>query len=104
MPSPVFPFDSGLRWVQMCMRLGLNQTKNGFLSRLARSMKSMVAVRNSASIVSMRFLLTPWAKARVVARRVGSGGNAFEYAARSKICAERRGLRIVFMLGLFLGI
>ena len=42
----------------MCMRLGLNQTKNGFLSRFARSMKSVVALRNSASIVSIRFFVS----------------------------------------------
>src|SRR6185295_9870864 len=35
MPRPVLPRDSGLRWVQMCMRVGLKQTKNGFLSRCA---------------------------------------------------------------------
>ena len=58
MPSPVLPWDSGLRRVQMCMRLGLNQTKNGFLSRFARSMKSIEASRNSSSIVSMRFLVS----------------------------------------------
>src|SRR6478672_8816474 len=40
----------------MCMRLGLNQARNGFLSRLARSMKLSVASRNSWSTVSMRFL------------------------------------------------
>ena len=42
----------------MCMRLELNQTKKGFLSRLARSMKSIDAPRNSSSIVSMRFLVS----------------------------------------------
>ena len=42
----------------MCMRLELIHTKNGFLSRLARSMKSSVAARNSSSTVSMRFLVS----------------------------------------------
>ena len=42
----------------MCMRVELNHAKNGFLSRLARSMKSRVAVRNSWSTVSMRFLVS----------------------------------------------
>ena len=41
----------------MCIRLGFNQTKNGFLSRFARSMKSIEAFRNSSSIVSMRFFV-----------------------------------------------
>ncbi len=31
-PEPGHPRDSGLRWVKMCMRVELNQTKNGFLS------------------------------------------------------------------------
>ena len=34
----------------MCMRVELNQAKNGFLSRFARSMKSNEALRNSSSI------------------------------------------------------
>ena len=38
---------------QYVMRVGLNQTRNGFLFWLARSMKSFVALRNSSSIVSM---------------------------------------------------
>ena len=42
----------------MCMRVGLNHAKNGFLSPLARSMKSSVALRNSSSAVSMRFLVS----------------------------------------------
>jgi hypothetical protein len=42
----------------MCMRLGLNQAKNGFLCRFARSMKSIEALRNSSSIVSIRFLVS----------------------------------------------
>ena len=44
--------------VQMCMRLGLNHKKNGFCSLRARSMKFIEAVRNSSSIVSMRFLVS----------------------------------------------
>ena len=42
----------------MCMRVELNQQKNGLPSSWARSMKSKVAARNSSSTVSMRFLVS----------------------------------------------
>src|SRR5262249_56709574 len=58
MPRPVLPCASGLSLVQICMRVELNHAKNGFLSRFARSMKSSVALRNSSSAVSMRFLVS----------------------------------------------
>jgi hypothetical protein len=40
------------------MRLELNHTKNGLLSRLARLTKSSVALMNSRSTVSMRFCVS----------------------------------------------
>ena len=43
------------RCVTTCMRVGLSQTKNGLLSRLALSMKSKVIFRISSSTVSIRF-------------------------------------------------
>ena len=49
--------DSGLRRVQICMRLELNQTKKGLRSLTERSMKLVVASRNSWSTVSMRFFV-----------------------------------------------
>src|SRR5262249_14829446 len=52
----------------------------------------------------LAFLFAPRTEARIVARRVGRGGDAFEDAARPKICAERRVLRIVLVLGLLLGV
>ena len=42
----------------MCMPVELNQAKNGFLSRFARSIKSSAAARNSSSTVSMRFFVS----------------------------------------------
>ncbi len=39
----------------MCMRVVLNQTKNGLSAFFERSMKSIAAARNSSSTVSMRF-------------------------------------------------
>ena len=42
----------------MCMREELTHAKNGFLSRLARSMKSRDAATNSSSTVSMRFFVS----------------------------------------------
>ena len=98
----------------MCMRVGLNQTKNGFLSRFARSMKSIEALRNSSSIVSMRFLvsgpvsshfcLPQGPKRGIVARRVGGGRDALHDAARTELRPERRVLRIVGVLRLVLGV
>src|SRR4051812_26788912 len=111
MPRPVLPCDSGLSRVQICMRDGLNQMKNGFLSRFAGSMKSVVAVRNSSSIVSMRFLVSGPVSSHLclpqgpnVARRVGRGRDALQDAARTKLRPEGRVLRIVRMLGLVLGV
>src|SRR2546423_10109255 len=58
MPRPVLPCVSILSRVQICIRLGLNHTKKDFLSRFARSIKSVEAARNSSSIVSIRFLVS----------------------------------------------
>ncbi len=53
-PRPVEPSVSGLRCVQMCMRVGQNQLKKGLPSFTDRSMKSSDAASSSSSIVSMR--------------------------------------------------
>src|SRR5262249_32807448 len=95
MPSPVFPWDWGLRWVQMCMRVGLSQTKNGFPSRCARSMKSMVALRNSSSIVSMRFLVSGPVSSHLCLPQDPTG---------TELCPEGRVLWIVAVFGLLFGI
>ena len=42
----------------MCMRVELNQQKNGLPALCCRSMKSIAAPRNSSSTVSMRFLVS----------------------------------------------
>ena len=42
----------------MCMRVELNQQKNGFSALCCRSMKSSEAARNSSSTVSMRFFVS----------------------------------------------
>ena len=42
----------------MCMRVELNQQKNGLSALCCRSMKSSVAARNSSSTVSMRFFVS----------------------------------------------
>ena len=42
----------------MCMRVELNQTKNGLPSLLAFWMKVTAAFSNSSSIVSIRFLVS----------------------------------------------
>ena len=36
---PVLPWDEGLRWVQMCIRVELNQTKNGLFAHLKRILR-----------------------------------------------------------------
>src|SRR3954464_8420756 len=113
MPRPVLPCDSGLSRVQICMRDGLNQTKNGFLSRFARSMKSVVAVRNSWSIVSMRFLVSgpvsshfclPQGPKRGSSPGVSGGRYALHDAARAELRPELGVLRIVGVLWLILGV
>ncbi len=40
---PVRPCAEGLRWVQTCIRVVLNQTKNGFFSFTWASMKVFAA-------------------------------------------------------------
>ena len=56
--KPVLPWDSGLRCVKMCIRVELNQQKNGLPALCSRSMKSSAAARNSSSTVSMRFFVS----------------------------------------------
>lgn len=53
----------GLRWfsatcVRRCIRVALNQQKNGLFARTWRSIKSMAAAEVSSSIVSIRFLVS----------------------------------------------
>src|SRR6476661_11193762 len=96
MPRPVLFCDEGLRWVQMCMRVELNHTKNGFRSRTAPSMKSVVALRSSSSIVSMRFLVSGPVSSHFCL--------PFEHATRAELRLEIRALRIVGILGFLLGV
>ena len=82
----------------MCMRVALNQQKNGVLAVCCRSMKSSAAARNSSSTVSMRFvieragvldgLLADPAEARILGRIVPVARLAFEHAARTEPGAE----------------
>src|SRR6478735_8603566 len=108
MPRPVLSRDDGLRWVQMCMRVGLNQTKNGLRSRTAPSMKSVVAFRNSSSIVSMRFLVSGPVSSHFCLpqgpKRGSSPGVSVAVATRAELCLEIWALRIVGILGLLLGV
>ena len=77
-------------------------------------MKSVEAVRNSSSIVSIRFLVSgpvsshfcfPHAPKRgVVTGRVGGGRDAFQDPARTKLGSKSRILRIIRVLRLILGI
>ena len=56
-PRPVFPCDSGLRWVWMCMRVVLNQTNHGLPPCCCLSMNLVVSASTSSSTVSIRFLV-----------------------------------------------
>ena len=55
-----YPGTAGLSRVQMCMRLGLNHTKNGFVSPLAPSMKSSDASEEFL-VDRLHALLGEWA-------------------------------------------
>ena len=55
---PVTPWDSGLRWVQMCMRVEFHHRKNGLPAACARSMKSSAPSVTSTSTVSIRSLVS----------------------------------------------
>src|SRR6516225_9428203 len=52
----------------------------------------------------LAFLLAPGAEARIVAWRVGGGGDTFEHPARPEIHPEGRVFRIILVLRLFLGV
>src|SRR5262245_11716283 len=55
-PRPVTPCDSFFRCVKMCIRVELNQQKNGLPSFCDFSMNLSAPSRNSSSIVSMRLV------------------------------------------------
>ena len=48
------PTDDFFKWVKTCIRVELNQTKNGRFALAWRPMKSLAAPRNSSSTVGMR--------------------------------------------------
>src|SRR5215831_13491061 len=56
-PSPVTPCDSFFRCVKMCIRVELNQQKNGLPSFCDFSMNFRAPSRNSSSTVSIRFVV-----------------------------------------------
>ena len=105
---------SGRTCVWRCMRVALNQQKNGLLACACRLMKSIAASDVSSSIVSMRFLVSGPVSSMVCLPTLpkrGStvvivvvGGLALEHAARAELRLERRVLRIVGMLRLLLGV
>ena len=98
----------------MCMRVALNQQKNGLPALCCRSMKSSEPARNSSSTVSMRLLrqragvldrlLADAAEARILRRIVAVGRLALQHAARAELGAELGVLRVVGVLRLLLGI
>ena len=98
----------------MCMRVELNQAKNGFLSRFARSMKSSVAPRNSSSTVSMRFLVSGPVSVQLCLPHLPKRGSSpgvstmvavqSQDAARTETQPELRILRIIGVLRFVLGI
>ena len=109
-----FSLRLGLSLVQMCMRLELNQAKNGFLSRFARSMNSMrgaekLLVHRLHALLGERTgvraaLLAPLAEARIFSRSFGDGRRASEHAPRTEAQFELGILRIIGMLRLVLGV
>jgi hypothetical protein len=83
----------------MCMQLGLNQTKNGFIAR-STSIKSSEAAKFTV-VVSMRFLVSGQVSSHFCLpygpARMSPGGNGrrhtFHDAARTKLRSERRFFR-----------
>src|SRR6266481_1782611 len=55
---PLWPRMDWRTCVNRCMRVALNQQKNGLVACVCRLMKSIAASEVSSSIVSMRFLLS----------------------------------------------
>src|SRR5262249_51360576 len=102
---------SGRTWVRRCMRVALNQQKNGLFAVTCRLMKSTAASEVSSSIVSMRFrvsgpvssmvLLADPSPTWLLSGVVGLRSLAAQDAARSELLPEFRVSWIVEELGLF---
>ena len=98
----------------MCMRVALNQQKNGLPALCCRSMKSSDAgeellvhrfhalARERAGVLDG--LLADAAEARILGRIVAVGRLALQHAARAELGAELGVLRVVGVLRLLLGI
>ena len=84
------------------MAVELYQRKNGLSALACFSIQSIAASVISSSMVSMRFLVSgPVSVDRLPALAVG---HAVQHAARAELLLERRILRIVGQLRLFLGV
>ena len=111
---PVRPTDSFLRWVQTCMRVELNQTKNGLSALTARSRKSVAWPKISLSIVGMRslesgpvssiFCLPTLPHFGSTVGIVDVGGRAMEHAPRPVLLLELGVLGVVIALRLLFGV
>ncbi len=97
---PVRPSDSFLRWVQTCIRVALNQTKNGLSCLTERSMKFVACARDfhvdRGHAVSRQrtrildLLLADSPPFRVDRRVVDVRGRAVEHSPRSVLLFEFR--------------
>ena len=98
----------------MCMRVELNQQKNGLFGLVlpldeAHCGAEEFLVHRLHALLGERagvldLLLADPAKARIVGRIVGVARHALQHAARAELCAELRVLRVVGVLRLVLGV
>ena len=98
----------------MCMRVVLNQKKNGLLALLLASMNSSgvgedLVVDGLHALAGERAgvldrLLADSAEARILGGVVAVGGPAVQHAARAELLPELRVLRVVGILRLLLGV
>ena len=78
----------------------VDEVDRGFEEFLVDRLHALLGERSGV----LAFLLAPGAEARIVARRVGRGRNAFHDAARTELRLEGGILRIVGVLRLVLGV
>src|SRR4030095_92824 len=98
----VLEFSPGLSrcvsrtWVRKCMRVELNQQKNGRFARACLCMKSIAAADVSSSIVSMRFFVSGPVSSILPSAKVRSTPRGPNLLRNSGSCGYQAVLRVFF--------